>query len=298
MRGEAVTDTYFTAAPSIDAVLPDEIAKRCERTGAGKTRLETTRLLMLAILAGAFIAFGGMFSTIAASAAGGMPFGIMRIVSGVAFSLGLILVVLGGAELFTGNNLMVMAWAARKATGRAIVRSWALVYVGNFVGAAATAGLVFLSGLHEQGDGAVGATALATLQAKATLPFLTALVSGILANVLVCLAVWLSYGARTMTDKILVVVPPTAAFAAAGFEHSVANMYLIPYGLLVKDGADAAFWSQIGQGTQAFSEIGWRALWTNLVPVTLGNMIGGGVLVGAVYWFVYLRRSPELEEEG
>ena len=122
--------------------------------------------------------------------------------------------------------------------------------------------------------------------------------SGILANVLVCLAVWLSYGARTMTDKILVVVPPIAAFAAAGFEHSVANMYLIPYGLLVKDGADAAFWSQIGQGAQAFSEIGWRALWTNLVPVTLGNMIGGGVLVGAVYWFVYLRRSPELEEEG
>jgi formate/nitrite transporter len=281
---------------TIDALLPGDMAKEAERIGADKARLDTVRLLALAVLAGAFIAFGAMCATIVASATGEMPHAMVRFASGAVFSLGLILVVAGGAELFTGNNLMVMAWAGGKIRSAELARAWTLVYLGNFVGATATAVLVFLSGLHEQNGGAVGAAALATLDEKATVGFLPAFVKGVLANVLVCLAVWLSYGARSTTDKVLAVVPPITAFVAAGFEHSIANMYLIPYGLLIKDGADASFWSMIGQSPHSFSAIGWPALLDNLIPVTIGNIIGGGVLVGAVYWFIYLRRAAEKGE--
>jgi formate/nitrite transporter len=280
-----------------DALLPQEIARTAELVGREKTRMDGMRLLVLAVLAGAFIAFGGMLATIVATGAGAMPMAVVRILSGLAFSLGLILVVVGGAELFTGNNLMVMAWASGKTSFGATIAAWAIVYAGNFIGGAATAGLVFLSGLHQLDGGAVGSAALATLELKAELPFSVALFKGILANVLVCLAVWLSYGARSITDKILAVVPPVAAFVAAGFEHSIANMYLIPFGLLIVDFADPAFWSAIGQDPAAFAGIGWDALAQNLIPVTIGNVLGGGVLVGAVYWFVYLRKSiPEVEE--
>jgi formate/nitrite transporter len=164
-----------------------------------------------------------------------------------------------------------------------------LVYVGNFAGSAATAVLVFLTGLYENGAGAVGAAALAIAQDKATLPFAEALVRSVLGNVLVCLAVWMCYSARTTADRILVIVPPVSTFVAAGFEHSVANMYLLPFGLLIRDWAPSSFWLSIDSNPAAFDGITWAALALNLVPVTIGNVIGGGVLVGAVYWFVYLR---------
>jgi formate/nitrite transporter len=207
------------------------------------------------------------------------------------FSPGLILVVVGGAELFTGNNLMVMAWAGGKVTFRDLLRAWSLVYIGNFAGAAATAVLVFLTGLYENGAGMVGAAALVVAQDKAALTFTEALVRGVLGNVLVCLAVWLCYSARTTADRILAIVPPVSAFVAAGFEHSVANMYVLPFGLLIKDWAPNSFWLLIGKSPAAFDNLTWIALLENLGPVTIGNVIGGGVLVGAVYWFVYLRRE-------
>jgi formate transporter len=198
-------DTFVT----IDALLPREMAEKAERIGAEKTRLDTQSLLTLAVLAGAFIAFGAMLATIAAAGADNiLPYGLTRLLSGLVFSLGLILVVVGGAELFTGNNLMVMAWASGKVTVRDLLRAWTLVYVGNFAGGAATAVLVFLTGLYEHGAGTVGATALVTAQAKAALPFTQALVHGVLGNVLVCLAVWMCYSARTTADRILVIVPP------------------------------------------------------------------------------------------
>lgn len=279
------------SSSSIDALLPREMAEKAERIGADKTRLDTASLLTLAVLAGAFIAFGAMFANIAAAAADGvLPYGVTRILAGVVFSLGLILVVVGGAELFTGNNLMVMAWAGGQVSLGEVLRAWVLVYIGNFAGAAATAGLVFLSDHYGHGGGAVGAAALAAAQAKAVLPFVPALVHGILGNVLVCLAVWLCYSARTTTDKILAIVPPIAAFVAAGFEHSVANMYVLPFGLLIKDWAPASFWSSIGQSPTTYNDLTWLSVAANLVPVSIGNVIGGGVLVGAVYWFVYLRR--------
>jgi formate transporter len=281
-----------SSPPAVDALLPAAMAERAERIGAEKTRLDAWRLLTLAILAGAFIAFGAMFATIAGvGAAGVLPYGLTRVAIGVVFSLGLILVVVGGAELFTGNNLMVMAWAGGKVSTGEVLRAWVIVYAGNFVGAAATAVFVFLSGHYGDGGGGIGAATLATAQAKADLSFVSALVRGVLANVLVCLAVWLCYSARTTTDKILAIVPPIAAFVAAGFEHSVANMYLLPFALLIKTAAPASFWAAIGSEPAAYGSLTWGALATNLLPVTLGNIIGGTLLVGGVYWFIYLRKS-------
>ncbi len=279
--------------PGMDALLPKEMAEKAERLGADKTRLPVLSLLTLAVLAGAFIAFGSMFSTIAVAATEShLSFGITRIVAGLTFSLGLILVIVGGAELFTGNNLMVMAWAGGKISLGQMLRAWTLVYIGNFAGAAATAVMMFLAGVHGNGDSAVGAAALNIAEAKAALPFFQALMRGVLGNVLVCLAVWLCYSAHTTTDRILCIVPPITAFVAAGFEHSIANMFILPYGLLVKGLAAPAFWTAIQRSPDAYPALEWGVLLSNLAPVTLGNVIGGGVLVGAVYWFVYLRNRP------
>lgn len=275
----------------VDALLPSAMAERAERVGAEKARLDFWRLLTLAVLAGAFIGFGAMFANVAGvGAAGVLPYGLTRVTVGIVFSLGLILVIVGGAELFTGNNLMVMALAGGKATVREVLRAWLIVYFGNFVGAGATAVFAFLAGHYGDAGGAVGAGALAVAQSKVDLPFFPALVRGILANVLVCLAVWLCYSARTTADKILAIVPPIAAFVAAGFEHSVANMYLLPLALLIKSGAPASFWGAIGSSPEVYGSLTWATAAANLLPVTIGNMIGGTLLVGGVYWFVYLYR--------
>ena len=275
----------------IDALLPIEIARKAERIGAEKVRVDAVTLFVLAILAGAFIALGAMFATTVLAGAGSMPYGVARLLAGLVFCLGLILVVAGGAELFTGNTLMVMAWAAGKVSLAETLRAWSIVWVGNLVGALATAALVFLSGQPLGGKGAVAAAALEIAVAKAVLPFWRALFLGILCNVLVCLAVWLSFGARTTTDKVLAIVFPVSAFVVAGFEHSVANMYLLPLGLLLKAFGPADAVTQ-ATTTLDMSGLTWGAFLAGLVPVTIGNVIGGGVLVGGVYWFVYLRPRP------
>jgi formate transporter len=273
-----------------DALLPSEIAKKAEQAGAQKVQLDTVTLLALAVLAGAFIALGAMFATtVLAGAAGIVPYGIIRLLAGIAFCLGLILVVVGGAELFTGNTLMVMALAAGKVTLIEMLRAWTIIYVGNFIGAIGTALLVFLSGQPMNGTGEVARIALRLAAEKATLPFGHAFFLGILCNVLVCLAVWLSIGARTTSDKILAVLFPVSAFVVAGFEHSVANMYLIPIGLFLKSWGPASLWAEIGATVGDYSSLTWWAFICSLVPVTLGNIIGGGILVGGVYWFIYLR---------
>jgi formate/nitrite transporter len=275
---------------SLDALLPADIARKAEAIGVQKTRMNVPSLLALAILAGAFIALGGMFATtVLAGADGVVPFGISRLLSGLVFCLGLILVVVGGAELFTGNTLMVMAWAAGEVRLREMLRAWAIVYIGNFVGAIGTAALVFLSGQYLAGKGSVAGVALNLALAKVTLSFDHALFLGILCNVLVCLAVWLAFGARSTTDKVLALLFPVSAFVVAGFEHSVANMYLIPLGLFIKAWAPAALWAEIGGNAANYAALTWPAFFVSLIPVTIGNIIGGGVLVGLVYWFIYLR---------
>jgi formate transporter len=261
---------------AVDALLPAAIARRAEELGARKVRESSSRMLLLAVLGGAFIGLGAMFATtVLAGAEGTLPFGVSRLLAGGVFCLGLVLVVAGGAELFTGNALMVMAWAAGRVRLRELLRVWAVVYLGNFIGAVGTAALVFLSGQPASGHGAVAAVALGLAVSKISLPFVPAFLLGILCNVLVCLAVWLSIGARSLTDKILAVMFPVSAFVAAGFEHSVANMYLVPLGLFL--------------ATPEQTALSWPAFFFSLVPVTLGNIIGGGLLVGGVYWFIYLR---------
>jgi formate transporter len=283
---------------SIDALLPPEMAERAERIGVEKTRLDTMSLMALAVLAGAFVAFGSMFSVVVtAGAEGFLSYGVARLLGGLVFSLGLILVIVGGAELFTGNNLMVMAYASGRVGVREILRAWALVYVGNFVGAIGIALLVFLAAGYTHGGGAVGAEALISADGKASLSALQALIHGILANALVCLATWLCFSARTTTDKIFAIVLPIAAFSAAGFEHSIANMYLLSFALLTKFAASNAFWDAIGQTPSTFSHLTALGALANLLWVTIGNMIGGA-MVGITYWFVYLRKRRDCCHRG
>jgi formate transporter FocA len=269
------------------------MAKKAENIGVNKVNLGPFRMLALAVLAGAFIALGAVFmTTTTAGAAGVLPYGIARLMGGLAFCLGLILVVVAGAELFTGNNLIVMAWASRKVTTGKLLRNWIIVYFGNFVGAILTAYGMYLSGQFAFGQGAVGLQALTIANAKVGLSFTQAVVLGVFCNALVCLAVWLCMSARTTTDRILSILFPITAFVAAGFEHSIANMYFIPVALFIKNGAPAEFWTNIGKTAADFSNITWGNFFVaNLLPVTIGNIIGGVLMVGLVYWFIYLRPS-------
>jgi formate/nitrite transporter len=273
----------------IDALLPSEMAQAAERIGVRKAATDWPTTFVLALLAGAFIALGANFSTtVAAGTTGVVPFGVTRLLIGAAFCLGLILVVVGGAELFTGNNLIVMAWAGRKVTTAALLRNWGIVYAGNLVGALATALLVYFSRQHTFGAGAVGQAALSIAAAKVNLGFGQAVALGILCNALVCLAVWLTYSARSTTDRIVAILFPICAFVAGGFEHSIANMYFVRLGLLVA-ALDPGFAS--GSGVDLTCLTLERFILSNLLPVTLGNLIGGTLLVAAVYWFAYLRPS-------
>jgi formate/nitrite transporter len=287
------TDEASGGDSRLDALLPPEMARRAEEVGVRKAALDATTTFTLAILAGAFIALGGVFATTALAGSGTAPSGAVRVLAGVAFSVGLVLVVVGGAELFTGNNLIVMAWASRRVSTWALLRNWLIVFAGNFVGAGGTAALVYLAGTHRGGSGAFGTTALAIAHAKVQLGFTQAVALGVLCNTLVCLAVWLTLSARTTADRVLAIVPPISAFVASGFEHSVANMYFVPLGLLIT-ALDPGFAAAAGAPNPPL--LTWGAfLSRNLLPVTIGNIIGGSVLVGLVYWFVYLR-PPAVRE--
>jgi formate/nitrite transporter len=259
--------------------------------------MDAFRTLTLGVLAGAFIALGAAFATTTgAGAAGALPYGVARLLVGVVFSLGLILVVVAGAELFTGNNLIVMAWAERRISLRRLLRKWALVYAGNLIGALGTVSLVYVARQYEFGAGSVGTSALAIAQSKSQLDFSQAVALGALCNALVCLAVWLCYAGRSVTDKAIAIVFPISAFVALGFEHSVANMYFLPMGVLIREHAPEQFWAQAQVSAGDYPDVTWAgAIVHNLLPVTVGNVIGGSVMVGLVYWAVYLRgveRAP------
>jgi formate transporter len=270
--------------PMPDAYAPAKVAERVRDTGVKKAIAPAATLLALAVLAGAFIALGALFYTVTITSGLNQSshFGLSRLAGGVAFSLGLILVVVGGAELFTGNNLMAMAWASGRVTGAQVLRNWGLVYLGNLAGAIGTVVLVLLAGIPQMSDGAVGETMIRIARAKVSLDPVSALARGVLCNVLVCLAVWLCMAARSVTDKILAIVFPITAFVACGFEHSVANMFFLPLGIAL---------------TASGSEpIAWMGAWVNLAVVTLGNVFGGTGLVALVYWFVYLRHGKQETE--
>ncbi len=260
-----------------DCYSPKEIAERVENVGVSKANLPLLSMTALGVLAGGFIGLGALYFTVVVSDAT-LPFALARGLGGLAFSLGLILVVVAGAELFTGNNLLVMAWVSRRIPTAKLVENLGVVYLANCAGAAGLAFLVSVSGHASMNGGAVGRTAIALATAKCALPFGEAFFKGVLCNLLVCLAVWLALAGRTVTDKMLAIVFPISAFVAAGFEHCVANMYLIPLGLFLN-------------GPAAAGPLSWSGFVQNLIPVTLGNLVGGAGLVGLVYWVIY-RRSP------
>ena len=257
----------------LDAYEPAEIAARVEAAAAHKAAMPAATTFMLALLAGAFIAFGSMFYTLVMTDHG-LGFGPARLLGGIVFSFGLILVVVAGAELFTGNNLIVMACADGQITLGDLLRNWVIVFVGNVAGSLAMAVLVVMSGTLSLADGLVAETAIGIAEAKVALPIMESFIRGLLCNALVCLAVWLCFAARSVTDKILAIVFPVTAFVALGFEHSIANAYLIPVGLLA-----GGF------------NIGFIEATQSMVFVTLGNIVGGSLFVALVYWVIYGRKG-------
>jgi formate transporter len=268
------------------------MAAKSVEGGVRKAGLDIVSTFLLAILAGAFIAMGGILSTTVTAGSSGLPYGVVRLLAGLAFTPGLIMVVVAGAELFTGNNLIVVAFLSRKVTLRRLLRNWAVVYAGNFVGGVLTAYLVFLSKQYTFGSGAIGLAMLNIGEAKTSLDFFQAIALGMGCNALVCIAIWMCFSARSTVDKILAIIPPITAFVAAGFEHSVANMYFITIALFVKYLGLPAYFMGIGKTPADFPHLTWgNFLAANLLPVTLGNIIGGAIMVGAMYWLVYLRKA-------
>ncbi|MBT1073092.1 formate/nitrite transporter family protein [Pelotalea chapellei] len=263
-----------------DAFSPKEIAVRIETIGVTKARLPLIPTLMLSVLAGAFIGLGALYFVIVKSDPA-LSFAAKQVLGGVTFSIGLILVIVAGAELFTGNNLLVMAWADKKITTFELLRNWAIVSIGNFIGATGLALLVFLSHHPDMNNGAVAQEYLRIAAAKVAMPFWTAFFKGILCNVLVCMAVWMAFAGRSVIDKAVAIIFPISAFVAAGFEHSIANMFMIPLAMLLQNFSS----------TGATDTITWTGFFGSLIPVILGNIVGGSVLVGLVYHIIY-RQQP------
>lgn len=265
-----------------DAYAPAQIAQRIESVGVTKACLPTLPLLMLGMLAGAFIGLGAMLFVLVKSDAT-LGFAASAIGGGLVFSLGLLLVVVAGAELFTGNNLLAMAWADGRISSAEVLRNWVLVCLANFVGAAGLALLVYASGHTDLNGGAIGQTVVKIALAKQELSPVQAFFRGVLCNVLVCMAVWMAMAGRSVVDKAVAVVPPIMAFVAAGFEHSIANMYLMPLAMLLQH------FGPLG----ATVPVTWGGMLGNLLPVIAGNLVGGSVLVGLTYYVIYGRQRKD-----
>jgi len=274
-------------ATLVDALVPKDMARRAERAGAEKAEQNALSLLALAVLAGGYIAFGATFAAaVTAGFDGAAPVGLAKLLGGLAFTLAYVLAIVGGAELFTTNNLMVMAWAHGRLPTLYLLRAWGVVFVGNFLGAVATGGLLILAGQHAESGGAVGASLLDSAARIDGLTAFEALLLGVLGNTLLCLGVWLTYSGRSTTDRVLALTPPVAAFYALGLEHAVAVMFYLPCAAFIQLIAGPEFWAAAGTAPMTVTPLGFLRV---LGPVTLGNILGGGVLVALVYWFVYLR---------
>ena len=274
---------------TVDAYIPAEMARRAEASAIRKANRNVVTAFFLAVQAGSFIAFGAAFFTHVVHDME-LGVGLTKLIGGMCFSLGLILVIIAGADLFTGDTLVVMGCFSGKVKVSKMLKGWLFVFFGNLVGCLAILFLVHFSGHWLTNDGAVGAKALSIANAKVNLTFAQAFSSGMLCNILVCLAIWLCYSARSVTDKILAITFPITAFVAMGFEHSIANMYFIPAGLLLKGNPEIV--SLLG-GADLSNLTPSSFILNNLLPVTLGNMIGGAIFVGAIYWILYLRKQSQ-----
>lgn len=277
---------------------PSEITEATIQTGIKKSKTTIVNMLILGILAGAFIAFAAEGSNMAAFNLFAKPetYGLGKVLAGAVFGTGLMLVLIAGGELFTGNTMILVGVLDKKVSIKAMLKNWFFIYVGNFIGSIFIAYMMNESGLFSSGDSMLGAVTIKIAAYKVGLTFIQALFLGIMCNWLVCLAVWMAYGAKDMTGKIFAIFFPIWLFITSGFEHSVANMYYIPAGIMAKGNktlTDAA--TVLGVTPEKLNHLNWEAFFVkNLIPVTLGNIIGGGIFVGAVYWYVYIRSSKSL----
>ncbi|PWC10417.1 formate transporter FocA [Brenneria roseae subsp. americana] len=271
-------------------LLPAAMAKVAEDAGVYKATKHPWTTFYLAITAGVFISIAFVFYITSTTGTATIPFGIAKLIGGICFSLGLMLVVVCGADLFTSTVLIVIAKASGRITWKQLACNWINVYIGNLFGALFFVALIWFSGEHMVSNGAWGLNVLQTAEHKLEHTFVEALCLGILANLMVCLAVWMSYSGRTLTDKMFAMILPVAMFVASGFEHSIANMFMIPMGIVIKNFAAPEFWHAIGMVPSQFEHLTVSHFITaNLIPVTIGNIIGGGLLVGLTYWVIYLR---------
>ncbi len=277
-----------------DALMPAAMAHKAEEVGVNKATKNPLQSFYLAITAGVFISIAFVFYTTVTTGAADMPFGMAKLIGGLAFSLGLILVVICGGELFTSSVLTTVARASGRITSAQLLRNWGTVYVGNMVGAFFFVAMIWFAQQHMTGNGAWGINAMKIAQHKLQHEFGQAVALGVLCNLMVCLAIWMTFSCRSATDKILVMLLPIAMFVASGFEHSIANMFMIPMGIVIKVFAGPEFWAMTGHSPAEFAELTLsHFIVNNLIPVTLGNIIGGGFLVGMTYWIIH--RRPELK---
>ena len=280
---------------------PPEITEVTIQTGIKKSKMTRVNMLILGILAGVFIAFASEGSNMASFnlIAKADTYGLGKVLAGAVFGTGLMLVLIAGGELFTGNTMMISGVLDRKVTIKAMLKNWFYVYVGNFIGSIFIAYMMNQSGLFYSGDSMLGAVTIKIAAYKVGLTFTQAFFLGIMCNWLVCLAVWMAYGAKDMTGKIFAIFFPIWLFITSGFEHCVANMYYIPAGILAKNNkalTDVA--SVLGVTPEKLNHLNWETFLTsNLIPVTLGNIIGGGIFVGAVYWYVYIKNNKSMKEK-
>lgn len=273
-------NSYFT---------PAQIAENCIEIGRKKTSLTPFKQFLLGILAGAFIAFAAEGSNTAIHTISSV--GIGKALAGALFSTGLMFVLIAGGELFTGNCLIVIACLSKKASWSSMFKNWFFVYLGNLVGSVIVVYCIFYSGQFNFSSGLLGGFSIKVAAYKTSLPFGNAFFMGILCNWLVCLAVWMSYGAKDIASKILAIFFPIWLFITSGFEHSIANMYYIPVGILAK-GNSKFLESAISLGVtpEALDNLNISSFFIkNLLPVTLGNIIGGAIFVGVAYWLIYLK---------
>lgn len=274
----------------IDAYSPPQIASRIDKVATAKARLSFAQTFILGILAGVYIGIGAQFATLV-TCDSTLHYGLTSLIAGIVFSLGLMLVVIGGAELFTGNCLIIMGYVGKRITTRELLNNWIISFLGNLVGSLTMVCWMYKTHQWEFFHNMVGAKALLIAHTKVNLTFKTALARGVLCNAMVCLAVWLCFSGRSVADKVLSIVFPIGGFVASGFEHCVANMYFIPIGIVLRKNPDiVAAAEKMAGKTLDLSQLTWSGFFVNnLLPVTMGNIVGGVVLVGIVFWFVYLR---------
>ncbi|WP_411990882.1 formate transporter FocA [Agarivorans sp. DSG3-1] len=274
-----------------DSLLPPQMAEKAADVGVSKATKDPLKAFMLALTAGAHIGIAFVFYTTVTTGAGEFPWGFTRLIGGLAFSLGLIFVIITGGELFTSSVLTLVARASGKISWKSLCVNWSLVYLGNLAGAFILVVLMLLTKQYTFADGEVGINTMRIAQHKLHHDFSQAVALGIMCNVLVCIAVWMTFSARSLTDKVMVMILPVAMFVSAGFEHCIANMFQVPMAIGIKTLAGPEFWQATGLSAADFADLTFsNFIVNNLIPVTLGNIIGGGVFVGLGYWLIYLRR--------